>query len=171
MRSQCGKYQEQPQLLDPHLEGILSPLTDVLRRAARAAAAVGADSADATAAATADLASSQRVCRLLQLLATLRGAKTVAKFFPHGAADLEPALALLRASDASRGARGEDPEGTGAWEVRCCAPLPCHTHSATRTAHASVTQQQSHVHSLPPLVRADALGAAAVAVHPGAHPV
>jgi hypothetical protein len=109
----------------------------VLRRAARAAAAVGADSADATAAATADLASSQRVCRLLQLLATLRGAKTVAKFFPHGAADLEPALALLRASDASRGARGEDPEGTGAWEVRA-TPLSV----ATRTAPQDTTHAQ-----------------------------
>ena len=39
------------------------------------------------------------------------------KFFPHEAADFEPVLALLHASRASRGAQGEDEEGTGAWEV------------------------------------------------------
>ena len=50
--------------------------------------------------------------------------QTVVKFFPHEASDLEPALALLRVSAASRGAAGEDPEGAGAWEVRQ-QPQPC----------------------------------------------
>ena len=66
---QCSKYQEQPQLLDPHLEALLAPLTGVLRTAARAAAAGGEP----------DLAAAQRAARLLQLLASLRGYKARAR--------------------------------------------------------------------------------------------
>ena len=44
--------------------------------------------------------------------------QTIVRFFPHEARDLEPAIALLTASDASRGAAGEDEDGAGAWEVR-----------------------------------------------------
>ena len=46
------------------------------------------------------------------------GKQTTVRFFPHEAKDLEPAIALLTASDVSRGAAGEDEDGAGAWEVR-----------------------------------------------------
>ena len=67
--SQLTKYQEQPLLLDPHLERLVSPLSAVLRRAARLAAEGSPP----------DLAASQRVARTLQLLATLRGHKARAR--------------------------------------------------------------------------------------------
>lgn len=64
---QCSKYQEQPRLLDPHLEALLAPLTAVLRAAARQAAG-GPASPEL-------LASAQRAARLLHQLALLRGYK------------------------------------------------------------------------------------------------
>lgn len=54
-----GKYQEQPQLLDPLLEGLVSPLSALLRAAA-------ADPA------TADLQRVRNICRLLWQLSLVR---------------------------------------------------------------------------------------------------
>lgn len=45
--------------------------------------------------ASADFVALQRTSRSLHTLATVRGAKTVLKFFPHEAADVEPCVALL----------------------------------------------------------------------------
>ena len=102
------RYQELPQLLDPHLEGWITPLAGVLR----AEAHKGDD---------ADMVLVQRTAKALNALATVRGAKTVVKFFPHEARDLEAAVALLvRSHDAEVCAttlEEKDELGT-AWETR-----------------------------------------------------
>ena len=101
-------YQELPQLLDPHLEGWITPLAGVLR----AEAHKGED---------ADMVLVQRTAKVLNALATVRGAKTVVKFFPHEARDLEPVVALLvRSHDAQlcvTTLEEKDELGT-AWETR-----------------------------------------------------
>jgi hypothetical protein len=102
------RYQELPQLLDPHLEGWITPLAGVLR----AEAHKGDD---------ADMVLVQRTAKALNALATVRGAKTVVKFFPHEARDLEAVVALLvRSHDAQVCAttlEEKDELGT-AWETR-----------------------------------------------------
>jgi hypothetical protein len=65
--TQLTKYQEQPQLLDPHLERLVDGLTSVLRDSARQAASGGASRCD--------LGASQRVAKLLHVLATTRDHK------------------------------------------------------------------------------------------------
>ena len=67
---QLTKYQEQPQLLDPHLERLVDGLTTVLRDSARQAASGDASGVD--------LGASQRVAKLLHVLATTRGHKACA---------------------------------------------------------------------------------------------
>lgn len=69
----------------------------------------------------ADMALVQRVSRVLHAFATVRGYKTVVRFFPHEAKDLEPVVALLvrshdAALDASTPVEAEE-LGT-AWETR-----------------------------------------------------
>jgi len=65
------KYQEQPQLLDPHLERLVDALTHVLRDNARHATAAHGQPAT-------DLGATQRVSKLLHVLATTRGYKVSA---------------------------------------------------------------------------------------------
>jgi hypothetical protein len=77
--AQLTKYQEQPQLLDGSLEAIVQPLAVLLRRTA-------ASSSEQ------DTALVQGVCRMLHVLLSVRGYKTVVRFFPHEAADLERVL-------------------------------------------------------------------------------
>ena len=80
----------------------MQPLAALLReRAAAAAPPPGAPAAAAAAAAApppppAAAASVCGVCRLLHVLVTVRGHKTVVRFFPHEAADLERALQVRR---------------------------------------------------------------------------
>ena len=69
------RYQLQPALLDPHLEGWLAQLFVPIK-------------AD-------DKVRLHHVCRAVYVLAKVRGYKTVVKFFPHEVRDLEPALELL----------------------------------------------------------------------------
>lgn len=76
---QLTKYQEQPQLLDGTLEAIVQPLASLLRQAAMSSTAQ-------------DTALVQGVCRMLHVLTSVRGYKTVVRFFPHEAADLEKVL-------------------------------------------------------------------------------
>jgi hypothetical protein len=76
---QLTKYQEQPQLLDGHLEGIVQPLAVLLRSTALSSTAH-------------DTGSVQDICRLLHVLISVRGYKTVVRFFPHEASDLERVL-------------------------------------------------------------------------------
>jgi hypothetical protein len=70
--NQIERYQEFGQLLDPHLEGWIMPLAAVLRAQAHAGEA-------------ADMPLVQRAARLLHAFATVRGYKTVVRFFPHEA--------------------------------------------------------------------------------------
>ncbi len=79
MHVQLTKYQEQPQLLDGSLEAIVQPLAVLLRQAAVCSTAQ-------------DTALVQGVCRMLHVLISVRGYKTVVRFFPHEAADLERVL-------------------------------------------------------------------------------
>lgn len=76
---QLTKYQEQPQLLDGSLEAIVQPLAVLLRQAAVCST-------------TQDTSTVQAVCRMLHVLISVRGYKTVVRFFPHEAADLERVL-------------------------------------------------------------------------------
>ena len=84
---QLEKYQEQPALLDPHLEELVTPLMGCLQAMAIAAAP------DQTTAAAFEPA--HRAGFLLHILCGVRGYKSVVRFFPHEAADLERTLALL----------------------------------------------------------------------------
>ena len=102
------RYQEYPTLLDPHLEGWILPLTSVIRREAHK------DS-------EADMVLVQRASRVLHALASVRGYKTVVKFFPHEAKDFEPVVALLvRSHDVGSLATNieEADELGSAWETR-----------------------------------------------------
>lgn len=84
------RYQLQPALLDPHLEGWLAQLFAPIKAE--------------------DACRLHHVCRAVYLLAKVRGYKTVVKFFPHEVRDLEPALDLLLA-------QGE-PGDTTHWETK-----------------------------------------------------
>jgi hypothetical protein len=119
------KYQEQPQLLDGCLEGVVQPLAALLRdHAAAAAPPPGAGGAHpGTRAAAAEVGAVCGVCRLLHVLVTVRGHKTVVRFFPHEAADLERVL-QVRAAGPVAAASGP------------CAAGPTHG-AAVRTAAGS----------------------------------
>ena len=102
------RYQEYPTLLDPHLEGWILPLTSVIRREAHKGS-------------EADMVLVQRASRVLHALASVRGYKTVVKFFPHEAKDFEPVVALLvRSHDVgSLATNMEEADELGsAWETR-----------------------------------------------------
>eukprot|EP00898_Chlorokybus_atmophyticus_P007558 jgi/Chlat1/7803/Chrsp66S07259 len=112
-----AKYQEQPQLLDPHLERLVVPLMAVLRR--QADGPLGAE----------ELAAVCSVGRVVQWVINVRGQKIVSRFFPHAPSDFEPAIRLLehcRQVEAVRYAITnpareveERGEGSGAWETLC----------------------------------------------------
>ena len=119
---QVTKYQEQPQLLDPLLESVVGPLAQLLSQLARERSSVASNAAaDAPAAGGEVLGRVGAVARLLWVVATVRGHKTVVRFFPNDVASFEPAVALLLALDAAAaGARpaGFDDPGS-CWEAPC----------------------------------------------------
>ncbi|KAG2446099.1 hypothetical protein HXX76_000699 [Chlamydomonas incerta] len=97
------KYQEQSQLLDAYLEGIVVPLAGLLRKQAVLQQEQGL----------------QRVlntCRLLNVLVVVRGYKTVVRFFPHEAADLERVVDILEVVKAQQPKDSE--EGIALWEAQ-----------------------------------------------------
>lgn len=111
-RSILDEYQEQPQLLDPSLEGFVTPLADCL-----AAAAGALDDAPRFAAA-------MQVCRLLQALVTTRGHKTIARFFPNKPPDVQRAISLLRHAQGLHTAQAVDEDAQdGSWQLRCIVLL------------------------------------------------
>lgn len=77
------QYQEQPQLLDAHLEQLLQPLLGVL-----------IDSVDHLMDKH-HFAAVMQVCRILQIMVHTCGHKTIALFLPNKPADLKNAVALL----------------------------------------------------------------------------
>ncbi|CAH1795099.1 unnamed protein product, partial [Owenia fusiformis] len=85
------KYQEQPHLLDPHLEYILNQLLSIAR----------ADSSPP--------ALMHQAFKYLYLITKTRGYKVILRLMPHEVADLEPVLALLAQ---------QDPLGFQTWETR-----------------------------------------------------
>lgn len=102
---QLYKYQEQSQLLDSFLEDIVHPLSNLLRQQAVA------EDMSAT-----SLQRVQDVCRLLNVLVIVRGYKTVVKFFPHEAADLERVLNVLMVVKDKAITTSE--EGIASWEAQ-----------------------------------------------------
>jgi len=102
------QYHEQPQLLDPHLEALLAPLTATL---SGASAALDDD---------ARFAAVMQACRLLQALISARGHKTILRFFPNKAPDIERALTLLQKLESlgTRGGEIDEDAQDGAWQTR-----------------------------------------------------
>ncbi|GAA5985688.1 hypothetical protein JCM10908_007072 [Rhodotorula pacifica] len=88
------EYQEQPYLLDPSLESIVTPVVAALRRALQS------DSPSTTSGRVANLA------KLLYWLTKVRGSKTIVRFFPHEVSDLSFLLGLLSANDSPSGGAG-----------------------------------------------------------------
>jgi hypothetical protein len=106
------QYQEQPQLLDPHLEGLVTPLatrvsevSDSLHDEERFSAAM-------------------QICRLLQALVTVRGFKTVSRFFSHKPADVERAIKIMKHVQHAVSSQEIDEDAQdGAWQMRCIVLL------------------------------------------------
>jgi hypothetical protein len=116
------KYQEQPQLLDPHLEAFVTPLVALVNAPEEARTGSGVWGAP--------IEIVHRACRLLYVLAKVRGFKTVVKFFAPNVADLEPCLELLAGQDPSADAER--------WEV----PFPAKPFSHASAGVAERTSDQ-----------------------------
>lgn len=98
-------YQEQPQLLDPYLEGLVSPLADHL--------------ADSDLGDLQRFSESMQVCRLLQALVNTRGHKTIIRFFPNKPLDVEKAVHLLQHMETIEGSHDIDEDAQdGSWQTR-----------------------------------------------------
>ncbi|KAL0945859.1 hypothetical protein HGRIS_012144 [Hohenbuehelia grisea] len=82
------EYQEQSYLLDPHLEGLIVPVIEILKAHAR------------TVLAEPHLHRStrrvERICLLIYAYIKCRGYKTILRFFPHEIADLSVALGYFQ---------------------------------------------------------------------------
>lgn len=106
------KYQEQGQLLEPHLESMVCPLMEIINK--QALGDTGIPRMEVV----------RKVCSIIHTLVTVCGYKTVVKFFPHHASDLELAVALL---ESCHGEVEETSilreESTGQWETKCCLLL------------------------------------------------
>ncbi|MGH0169709.1 UNVERIFIED_CONTAM: hypothetical protein FKN15_058047 [Acipenser sinensis] len=85
------KYQEQPHLLDPHLEWMLNLLLEIVRdkKSPSALAHLG--------------------FKFLYIISKVRGNKCFLRLFPHEVADVQPVLDLLCL---------QDPKGYETWETR-----------------------------------------------------
>ncbi|KAL2632493.1 hypothetical protein R1flu_003972 [Riccia fluitans] len=104
------KYQEQCQLLEPHLEAIISPLMETLQNRVAEAGTVEA----------VDLSVVKKLCSVIHTLITVCGYKTVVKFFPHQACDLEVTVTLLeRCHQEVTVSSVLKEESTGDWETKC----------------------------------------------------
>ena len=111
---QLDVYQEQPHLLDSHLERIILPVMLRVRdriRAWDAAQTLDAPPSKGAPSTSAPLRFADpllhRLMRLIYALTKTRGHKTVAKFFPHDVADLEPVLHALVCQASARRSRGD----------------------------------------------------------------
>ncbi|XP_076000316.1 tubulin-specific chaperone D [Genypterus blacodes] len=86
-----NRYQEQPHLLDPHLEWMLNMILDYIRSEKSPPSLVHLS------------------FRFLYIICKVRGYKKFMQLFPHEVSDVQPVLDLL-----SR----QDPKDTGIWETR-----------------------------------------------------
>ncbi|KAJ3002241.1 hypothetical protein HKX48_002419, partial [Thoreauomyces humboldtii] len=101
-------YQEQPHLLDPHLERLVQPTMDRLKIISTLLYENPRE--DLVAVTEAAVRSMGPFNGLVYHITKVRGHKTVVKFFPHEVADLEPALFVLESLDGSNGSH--------LWETR-----------------------------------------------------
>jgi HEAT repeat protein len=95
------KYQEQPHLLDPHLEGAVSPVMARVRKELRdwherRSNAIGAAAFSMQAFSNPPL---HKLLCLIYQLCKVRGYKHVVKIFPHEVADVEPCVQALVCQD------------------------------------------------------------------------
>lgn len=88
-------YQENAELLDPHLESLIAPLTEALLHAA-----LDEEEIDI-----------RPYCILLQCLSKVRGHKSIVKFYPVEVKCFVPILNLLE--------RYRNETGEGIWETQC----------------------------------------------------
>ena len=111
------KYQDQCELLDPHLEDIVGRLMKLINATVKAAGAgIGDESkgkseskGQPSPADDAEAAVMHRAWQVVYIVCKVRGYKTVTGFFPHKVEDLEPALnALLQ----------QDPRSYATWQTR-----------------------------------------------------
>ncbi|KAJ7541816.1 hypothetical protein O6H91_10G078100 [Diphasiastrum complanatum] len=109
-QSIIAKYQEQSHLLEPHLEDIILPLTSILETAT----AKVRDASDL------DMDFVKRICMIIHTLVTVCGYKTVVKFLPHQAHNLEITVAILeRCHQEFKVSSISKEERTGEWETEC----------------------------------------------------
>ncbi|XP_012511897.1 PREDICTED: tubulin-specific chaperone D [Propithecus coquereli] len=85
------KYQEQPHLLDPHLEWMMNLLLDMVRDK------------------TSPTALMHLAFKFLYIITKVRGYKIFLRLFPHEVADVEPVLDMFA---------GQDPKDHETWETR-----------------------------------------------------
>ncbi|KAM5272695.1 tubulin-specific chaperone D [Ctenodactylus gundi] len=85
------KYQEQPHLLDPHLEWMMNMLLDIVRDKASPSALI------------------HLAFKFLYLITKVRGYKVFLRLFPHEAADVQPVLDMIVA---------QNPKDHETWETR-----------------------------------------------------
>ena len=95
------KYQEQPHLLDPHLDGAVSPVMARVRKELRdwhehRSAAMGAGAFSMQVFSDPPL---HKLLCLIYQLCKVRGYKHVVKIFPHEVADVEPCVQALVCQD------------------------------------------------------------------------
>lgn len=101
-RLQCKKYQEQRELLDPHLLSLVGPLISRVASEAQRQESEGHHSVVAVSV----------CCSLLKVVATVRGPKVLCTLFPNAPSDFEPAVALLQAHVAGPRKTGMEPPGS-----------------------------------------------------------
>ncbi|XP_053309176.1 tubulin-specific chaperone D [Spea bombifrons] len=85
------KYQEQPHLLDPHLEWMLDMLLDIIRDKTSSAVLI------------------HLAFKFLYLISKVRGYKTFLRLFPHEVVDVHPVLEMISA---------QNPSDHETWETR-----------------------------------------------------
>ncbi len=115
-RKMIEKYKEQSTLLDPHLKDLVLPLSKALKQLSHA------HLYDENADKVASLTRVVRICRLLHMITTVRGYKTLKKFYPSAPEDVEPALYLLESLKSAADSRSSEyDEGTleSFWEAHC----------------------------------------------------
>ncbi|PNF44134.1 Tubulin-specific chaperone D [Cryptotermes secundus] len=87
-----NRYQEQPHLLDPHLDSILNKLISIVRN--------GESSIELK----------HATFKYLYIIMKVRGYKTAMTHLPHEVSDIEPVLQLLE---------NQEPSDVKTWETRC----------------------------------------------------
>lgn len=140
------KYQEQSNLLDPALERMLGVALGRARELVLAFHDRQPEAAAANAAMpAADAAQLQALMGFVYTLCRLRGHKTVTRFFPHEASDLEPVLAALRAQDRGDHARWQTRYGLLLWlSMLVLVPFDIYSiDSGLATAPAAAVEQQT----------------------------